>query len=914
MDNDGDDYFDDDIVFDEQTLAALDQQERKYLPQKTVALQADTESPPSKRQKTELGWSSGIGSRIYPEELPEISVVAEGSYGLGARLQSVASPSRKLPQQPPHTTIKSPLLRHEIHPISNSHAIPSSSPLPPVESIEGQSPQSQRGLPLHRPIPSSRQHQSRPQHVLRPPQSQVGSKSTSIRRPNDVAVSSTNESLQSLQKKLEELEAENMKMQEDLRAAIDAKLARDGEVSVLRKNIEKTSQNHATHLAKLKAEKADADARQLEMQKEMKEEMERLKTQFIFKQHEMETSVRKQPPTSAFSRKILRDPPSTPMAIPSQIRAWNRERPAPVPSRSSEETPMRPQRRAPAVKESPKKQRNSPEKQRKSAMLPGFQNSFVTSTPMRPPANRGVRGDDKLINDSMTYPSQIYPNSLQSQLFVPDSPSTDIHPQANTSDIGQNSVVPLHAPASPPAEALHLVDADGDVLMGGDEDLPMVIEELDLIESANWKAEISRIILSHSPRESPHLTFHSLLSLPIETSLSEVSAKLYAMSCSTVMEIMANATNPDKHDIKSISKAFFSMATVLIASDFLRPLASLLNLLSVLIYSVPELGASLLLQRNETTLLESLCNLVDLRLSPSQEHKDRLYLTCQILSMLEALSFNASADAVHQLGIVLQHPEAFLILLHPSQPSWLLEHSARVLVLLATYDVLSRSFLSVPQADITVNQIPKNIPYIERLCSFLIDVSRQDNEFQSFKQLILVFFALVSKSSSDAHSLLVGSYALIPSSLLFLSQLVTPLWEDDENLINSPQATASLIRVVNQTLFLLHHLVLGQDPAVNLRHKIQHAPHRPFNGLNHMFIVTFGKLSCYDVSPPEWIDPRFQGELDNIADMAHELLELVVDGPEVEDLWSAYSNDQKQESIADEEELEARLLGSDDLP
>jgi hypothetical protein len=44
-----------------------------------------------------------------------------------------------------------------------------------------------------------------------------------------------------------------------------------------------TAQDHAAQLAKLKSIKDETDARQIQMQKEMKEEVERLKTQFIFK-------------------------------------------------------------------------------------------------------------------------------------------------------------------------------------------------------------------------------------------------------------------------------------------------------------------------------------------------------------------------------------------------------------------------------------------------------------------------------------------------------------------------------------------------------------------------------------------------------------------------------------------------------
>ena len=76
-----DDYFTDDIVFDEQALAVLENEEQKYLTQRTVLSR-----PPTKRQKTETGWNVGLGNRDGSqdaiEDLPEISVRADGSYGV----------------------------------------------------------------------------------------------------------------------------------------------------------------------------------------------------------------------------------------------------------------------------------------------------------------------------------------------------------------------------------------------------------------------------------------------------------------------------------------------------------------------------------------------------------------------------------------------------------------------------------------------------------------------------------------------------------------------------------------------------------------------------------------------------------------------------------------------------------------
>ena len=47
--------------------------------------------------------------------------------------------------------------------------------------------------------------------------------------------------------------------------------------------LQQVAQDHAEQIAKLKQAKEEAEAKQIALQKEMNAEMERLKTQFIFK-------------------------------------------------------------------------------------------------------------------------------------------------------------------------------------------------------------------------------------------------------------------------------------------------------------------------------------------------------------------------------------------------------------------------------------------------------------------------------------------------------------------------------------------------------------------------------------------------------------------------------------------------------
>jgi len=77
--DDSDDY-PDDFIFDEQTLAILDQEEQKYLTQSTSL------APVTKKLKTSAGWKPGIGARTIShdnlDDLPEISLHGDGTYGV----------------------------------------------------------------------------------------------------------------------------------------------------------------------------------------------------------------------------------------------------------------------------------------------------------------------------------------------------------------------------------------------------------------------------------------------------------------------------------------------------------------------------------------------------------------------------------------------------------------------------------------------------------------------------------------------------------------------------------------------------------------------------------------------------------------------------------------------------------------
>ncbi|KAJ7178430.1 hypothetical protein C8R43DRAFT_1117814 [Mycena crocata] len=833
-------YLGDDIVFDDQTLAVLESAEQKYL---TQAISG----PPPKRQKTEQGWKpTGKGCATVDdnfEELPEISVHGDGSYAVRGATKGQNTTIPK-PQQRVATT---PTVRR---PTSHS-----------------------------RPEPQSRPRDSIPQptsHTRAPPAPPARAP------PRPVASDVSQAQADEFRKQIEELRRENLKYQVELKEATDAKWSKQGEVSILRKNFEKVAQEHASQVAKLRLAKEESEAKQIALQKEMKAEMERLKTQFIFKQHEIETSSRKQP-MSVRSKRVTKDFPSTPLAVPSQIRGWNQNASF---NGFTEQSPVR----ARVIRGSPQdvQTRKTPEKPKKPNKLFGFQNSFTDATPVRPA--QSCAGKEKEV---LAGPSHLRETS----------PPTGPIPFPQLKDVTMTDSNYFDKIMEP--DAVDMERAGEEIVSA---------EEIDEIQPFNWKAELTRLILTHTfpPNTSPTFKILVGLDLPPE------SADRYSNAVTRLLELVASTSHHKDYEMSlpALCQYLTLMIEILNGTDLTFALAALLNLLTCLGCSLPRFTSTLLAQtqggKDESEILEISCTIICTHLGPSKRVQLCSDLGNEVVGLLEGLCWNVKDDLIDRLAMLCNRKDILMTLLDPSQ-SWLLARSTRLLVFLATHPQLSRDLLSgSEQAAHTdggkANDGPRH-PYIERLCSCLTDKSQNDAEAADAKSQILTFFGMLSVAHADVHASLLRCQALVPSLVAFVTQMTTLLWEGDQFFTEISENVARTIRTLNQTLFLLHHLLYGLEPNFNLRHRLHYAPSRTFNGITHMFIVTFGRLSCAD--PPEWIESGQKAELEAMSEIAQDLLDLVVDGPEGDSIWAAYQvEDVGNNSDTDEEDMEANLLGT----
>lgn len=104
------------------------------------------------------------------------------------------------------------------------------------------------------------------------------------------------------------------------------------------------------------------------------------------------------------------------------------------------------------------------------------------------------------------------------------------------------------------------------------------------------------------------------------------------------------------------------------------------------------------------------------------------------------------------------------------------------------------------------------------------------------------------------------------------------------------RTVAGIVRGV----LLLHYVVFRapKGPA-SLRARLQAAPPRHFNGIGHQFVVALGRLSFAE--PPDEVSAQDRGWLEQLADPARDVMDLVMAGPESESVWSLFQEEDEEQ-------------------
>jgi len=404
----------------------------------------------------------------------------------------------------------------------------------------------------------------------------------------------------------------------------------------------------------------------------------------------------------------------------------------------------------------------------------------------------------------------------------------------------------------------------------------------------------------------------------------DISSK-YQSCCSDVLQALGDKFKfGSLEDLMTIvATEMVNMAELLFNCNILLPLQGLMELLRTIVVYIPIFSTSLLAahQKGDDTpprIVDLFCKLLKASFdSPKQvaEIKNRMSweaLARVTLHLLAAMAWVVPEDQAFKLSLLARTDHLYTSLLDDGREPETMAKATHLLVVSATHAPLTRYFLSLPDVDIRpIDDRPrdlKRIPLLERLNALVADCSSPFAKYEII-QSIMDFYTLLIINNPDGRSILLKSNTIVPSIVRYLHELTTQLWEDDERLTNSADAASKAVHMVSHALWLLHLLVFTNPPSnspalshtatapYNLRHALYHAPHVHFNGVAHMFMVMIGRLSCAD--PPEWLEQSLQSKVDKLTDPARDLMDLVIEGPEVEVVWAAYQGE--EESVNDEE-------------
>lgn len=666
--------------------------------------------------------------------------------------------------------------------------------------------------------------------------------------------------LESLRSEVEELKRRNAEQQRTLDQAVNEKRAKLGEVEILRANLQKATTAHNEETAKLRVAKENLEAAQVAAQKKQEAELERLRTQLVFKQHEIEAS----------RKAVPRAPPSSQAPAPSQMPRWD------VPS-----TPRRQQHRPPAA-QSPSphhhQKRSAPGPSKVRAALPGFVNAFA----MPPPK--------KAKGTARAHASHFEPSQGMRERDL-DSP-----PRTQTDEYME---VDRHYGGSQVGIIADYPEVDLYMDLGDDVRAPQprhVASSSRAAKPFDWLGWMRQLVLAHSMSPIAPSTIQFLLTQP---PFDAKHATTFPLACTSLIDAVAASAGGYDPIARVVVDSLAQIVNTLLISVRLKPLVSTLNLLAVLVISLPSFAMNLLKPTNGPAFLEIMCKMIVDLLQPSntnsKEEERELYLTVarEVFGLLDAIIYSLPSEHHHQLAIIPQTANVLTTMLSNHQPISFLECSARTLSYLSTRTGLFRPLMSftddVPESARDFSKLPQ----VDRMCALLIDPTRTGVKGHSIRASVLTTLVSLAMAHDDALTILSESPFFIPSLVALLADLSTAVWEEEPELVASPELLSETIAGIARGVLLLHYVVFRapKGPA-SLRARLQAAPPRHFNGIGHQFVVALGRLSFAE--PPDEVSAQDRGWLEQLADPARDVMDLVMVGPESESVWSLFQEDEDE--------------------
>ena len=417
--------------------------------------------------------------------------------------------------------------------------------------------------------------------------------------------------------------------------------------------ISKAATAHNEETAKLRAAKESLEAAQVAAQKKQEAELERLRTQLVFKQHEAE-----------ISRKAASRAPAPSQAPgPSQIPRWD------TPS-----TPRRQSRPPAAQSPSPHRHQKRPAQgsSRAPVQLPGFVNAFAppkkAKVTARPHASQfelsqGIRERDldpppaprTQIDEQM----EVVTHYGNGQLGITEYPDVDLRVDMSD-DVRVPQPQHVAGSSSRTTKPFDWLGWVGSFFFS-----------LLFVRRGSSPLKMRQLVLAHSMSPTAPSTIQLLLT---QSQFDANHATTFPLACTSLMDaVAASAGSYDpiaRVVVDSLAQIVYTLlisvrvssplisATIAQASPQLKPLVSTLNLLGVLVISLPSFAMNLLKPTNGPAFLEIICTMIVNLLQPSntnssaRENVDEreLYPTIarEVFGLLDAIIYSLPPEYHYQ--------------------------------------------------------------------------------------------------------------------------------------------------------------------------------------------------------------------------------------------------------------------------
>jgi hypothetical protein len=433
-----------------------------------------------------------------------------------------------------------------------------------------------------------------------------------------------------------------------------------------------------------------------------------------------------------------------------------------------------------------------------------------------------------------------------------------------------------------------------------------VADVLKASKSFDWVNWMRQLVLAHATSPHAPTTIQLLLAQP---PLGANHTGAFHTACTSLIGVTVGSAEYEPV-VRIVANSLAQIANILLLDVRLKPLISTLNLLRYLVICLPSFVEHLLKAVDGPPFLQTICTIIVNVLRPpntNSKEPDFLDLGKEVFCLLDAIAYSVPAEYQPQLAVIPQTADVLTMMLSKDQPPSFLEISVRTLSYLSTRAGIFRSLLSFSEDTPEGARDFAKLPQVDRMCALLMDTGRTGFTGHSICASVLTTLISLAIAHEDAVLILSESPFFIPSLVKLLANLSTTLWEEDPELTVSDVRLSEIVAGIARGMLLLHYVIfrIPNGPA-SLRARLQAAPPRHFNGIGHQFVVALGRLSFAE--PPDEVSGSDRMLLEQLADPARDVMDLVVAGPESESVWAMF---QEEEGRGEERRHDGQREGSD---